>query len=121
MTTPAVCIPDTALRGLLTRPFHSQGYRVVATPAEARADQEVIATITPGPTETYTYLASRYPGSAETTMRTDTVATLHVDTGAYQADLRPLSEFATAAQFVDQIATFAACPSEFLDELDEAA
>lgn len=111
-----VCIPDPELRGLLTRPFHSCGYRVAASSAEVGAGEELIATITPGPTETFTYLASRYPGAAETTTRTDEIATVHVDTGTHQADLMPLREFDTARQFVDQIVTFAYCPGEFIDE-----
>lgn len=101
MTYAAVCIPDPELRALLQRPFHSQGYRVMAEAAERRADEAILATITPST-----------PDPAQTVF-----ATIHVDTGDHQTDLMALREFDTAKQFVDQIATFAACPSEFLDEV----
>jgi hypothetical protein len=95
-----VHIPDADLRSLLQRPFHSQGYRVLAAVSERHAGEGLLATITPSA-----------PGVDQTV-----TATVHVDTGAHQADLMALCEFDTARQFVDQIATFAACPGEFLDE-----
>lgn len=112
-----ICIPEAELRDLLTRPFHSQGYRVVADPGQARANEEIIATVTPGQTEVLTNSHRLPRGGTVSVTETVRFGSLNVDIGTHQIEMDPLHYFDTAEQFVDHVTGFAQCPGDFLDEV----
>jgi hypothetical protein len=122
MAYAAICIPDPELRSLVDYMFANRGYRVVASPAEVRADAEIIATITPGRTEFLTSTHRLPRGGAISVTETTRYDSLQVDIGDYQAELEPPHVFDNADQFVRHIIGFTQYPGDYLDlPLDEAA
>jgi hypothetical protein len=116
MSYALICIPDTELRDQVAYMFHNRGYRVVASPTEGRADEEVIATVDPGQMEVLTSSHRLPRGGTISVTETVRFDSLRVDIGDYQLEMDPPHVFDNAEQFVGQIIGFAECPGEFLDE-----